>query len=288
MRALYKFAFNPFDDRYISLQELISFSSDHIQRMVSNNPNGTDLSDRISATTTTYNTVYDAFSADLAQLGERKLTKSIKNTYRKDAIKEAEAIIGGMLLEVPNDSPIFNAVVPQGRSVFSQVSDDQLAGHFNTMVTGLTTHQGDLGTLGATLLSRATDLRDNWVAIYDASEQSTAEKVATEKEQRDARSALQWDLYENLREINHLFPRDPDMVRLYMSQGLLGIPESGPPSGGGGGGGGGGTGSSGGPSSSSSSGAPSSSSSSSSSGMPSSSSSSSSGGPSSSSSSSSA
>src|SRR5438093_3732398 len=50
MLDLHRFLTNPFDDPQISLGELLSFSSDHLARMIANNPGGI-LTARITPTT---------------------------------------------------------------------------------------------------------------------------------------------------------------------------------------------------------------------------------------------
>ncbi len=65
-------------------------------------------------------------------------------------------------------------------------------------------------------------------------EASTGEKTATEQEKRDARLALQQELYKNLNEITGIIPRQPDKVERYMRQSLLGFPVDSAPDGDGG------------------------------------------------------
>ena len=50
MIRLNRFLSNPFDDPEISLDELLAFSTDHLQRLIANNPGGIYTA-RITATT---------------------------------------------------------------------------------------------------------------------------------------------------------------------------------------------------------------------------------------------
>ena len=237
MIALYRFALSPIDDPSISYDELAAYASDHNQRMSAQNPDGNALSARIAATATALTAFHDALDSDQSQLGLRKGAKLVKTNFRKDLTGEAEKIVAAVIAEYGSDSPQVLSVVPQGRTVFSEARDDRLQDHLQTLVDGITALEA---TLGAPLTARATDLRDAWDAIYQASEISTGDKIASEQAKQAARANLSWELYRNLMAIADLFPRQPDKMRLYCNQALLGIPEptgSGDGDGGDGGGG---------------------------------------------------
>src|SRR5436309_1280434 len=82
MRDLHRFLENPFDDPGISIAELFAFSTDHLQRMVANNPTG-DFTARITATTSSLGLCEACFSDDLTSGGLRKASKMVKDTFRK-------------------------------------------------------------------------------------------------------------------------------------------------------------------------------------------------------------
>jgi hypothetical protein len=59
----HRFLENAFDDRAISLAELLSFSSDHLARMIANNQSG-DLTPLITATTSALGLVQETATDD--------------------------------------------------------------------------------------------------------------------------------------------------------------------------------------------------------------------------------
>ncbi len=222
MIALFRYSHSPLDDSTISLDGMAAYGSDHNQRMSANNPNGTDLTARIAATAAALDAFHDTLDSDLSRLGIRKGAKLVKNNFRLDLTREAEKVVAAVVAEFGSESPEVLSVIPQGRTVFSRSRDDRLQDHLQTLVSGVEALEA---TLGAALTVKATALRDDWDVIYQASEESTGVKIATVQTKWEARDALSWELYRNIMAIADLFPRDPDKMRLYCNQTLLGIPE---------------------------------------------------------------
>ncbi len=235
MITLTRYADCPFDDPAISVDELAAFATDHLERLSANNP-GSVFTDRITETTTALSAFDDAHTGDLTALGQRKAQKLTKNNFRETLAFEVGKILGAVIAQYGDGTPEVVECVPQGRKVFSTCRDDEVENHLDVLVNGVSAHEADLG---AALTTQAEDLRDDWLAIYAASEAATGAKTATEAEKRAARESLQWILYVNLQAITREYPRQPEMVTLYMQQHLLGMPadDSDPGNGGGGGGG---------------------------------------------------
>ena len=82
MRDLHHYLENPFDDDGISVDELSAFTTDHLQRLVANNP-GALYNTRITATTTAWTVVANCTSGDQTKLGLRKARKMVKDTFRR-------------------------------------------------------------------------------------------------------------------------------------------------------------------------------------------------------------
>lgn len=221
MRRIESFWRNPFDDAEISLAELAAYSTDHLQRMSANNPDG-DLTDRIAATTAAVAALEDAFAADLTKLGLRKARKQAKDDFRGTLATAVGKIVVAVEYEFGEGSTQVTEVIPQGRTAFNRSRDDQVLGHLETLLTGVTAHQAELGV---EIVTDATALRDSWQTIYTASETATGEKVATEEQQRQVRSALQRELYVNLLTLVILYPDQPEMATLMMQQSLLENPQ---------------------------------------------------------------
>ena len=82
------------------------------------------------------------------------------------------------------------------------------------------------------MVGNAGGLLSSWIAVYNASETSTAAKTTTQEGKKVARENLQLELFFNLLEIAKAFPRQPEKLALYMTQSLLedpAAPEPEPP-----------------------------------------------------------
>lgn len=217
MRNLSRFLENPFDDRGISLAELLSFSSDNLQRMIANDPGG-ELTTRITATTSALNLVQELWSDDQTQLGIRMARKMAKEAYLAALPAKVAKVMAGVVAHYGDDAPEVVECCPHGRSIFSKAPDDQMAGHIETLIDGVTAHQTDLG---APLVAQATAILTGWTAVYNASEVATGTKSATMEEKNAARANLQLMLFLNLLKLAEMFPRQPAKLSLYMQQSLL-------------------------------------------------------------------
>ena len=77
-----RFLENPFDDPRISLAELLSFSGDHLARMVANNGSG-ELTARITATTNALGLVQNKATDGQTRKAIRKARKQVKGASRR-------------------------------------------------------------------------------------------------------------------------------------------------------------------------------------------------------------
>ena len=223
MRALASFLQNPFDDKAISMAELGAFTTDHLQRMIANNP-GVELTTRIAATTSALGQVEDCVTDDQGRLGIRMARKQAKDNYRTEVIPlGVERVQAGFVAAFGADSPILLEALPNGRNIFNTCRDDQVEVHLQTLLNAATTHSASLAPATVTL---ATDLKNNWVTIYTASEDSTGSKTVTQEGKKMARENLQLMLFLNLLKIAEMFPRQPEKLSLYMMQHLLENPSS--------------------------------------------------------------
>ena len=167
MRTLASFFGCPFDDDEFSISEINAFTSDHLERMIANNPGGI-LTARIGITTTLYGNLEDTYADDVSQLGERKGTKAAKRLFRKEElIRSVNRIVGVILANYDKGSPEMITCLPHGQSVFSSAPDDDLIAHLTSLKNGVVKYQA---TLGAATVTQATDLLAAWEAIHTASE----------------------------------------------------------------------------------------------------------------------
>ena len=208
---------NPFDDPDISIDELLAFTTDHLQRMIANNGSG-ELTARITPTQSSLDLVIQRFNDDETKLALRKARKMVKDDFRK----ELPGKVGKLAVKVEGQygegSPEFVECFPQGRTVFARATDDALEAHIQTLIDGLTAHQADLG---AQVVTDATALKTGWLAVYAPSETASGAKAATEEEKKYARENLQLMLYLNLIKFCEMHYREPEKLATYMTQSLL-------------------------------------------------------------------
>lgn len=229
MRTLSRFLEVPFDDEGIGLAKLLAFSSDHLARMIANNPGGV-LATRISATTSALTAVQDSATDDQTKKAIRKARKEVKDAFRKALLKEIAKVHGAVVAQYGPDAPEVTECFPQGRSIFNEATDDRLEQHLETLKNGVEAHVTDLG---APLVEEVTELLTSWQAVYAQSESSGGSATTTQAAKNAARENLQLMLFLNLLKLAEMFPRQPEKLALYMQQSLLGdtAPKPNPPEG---------------------------------------------------------
>jgi hypothetical protein len=217
MISLHRFFINPFDDEEISLDELLAFSTDHLQRMIANNP-GAIFAARIVATTASLGVVESCTTDNMIKLSLRKAAKTGKKQFRAALPANMQSVYGMVLAHFAQNSPQMDQIFNEGRSIFTTCADDKLKMHLETTLAGVTAH---VAVLGAPLVADVTGLLTTWNALYAASEASTGAATTTQEGKLAARMGLQLDLYLNLATLMLNFPRQPEKLPLYMRQDLL-------------------------------------------------------------------
>lgn len=217
MRDLHHYLENPFDDDGISVDELSAFTTDHLQRLIANNP-GALYNTRITATTTAWTVVANCTSSDQTKLGLRKARKMVKDTFRKELPEKVARIAASVVAKYGPNGAQVTECFPQGRKVFSDCTDDMVSAHLQTLIAGVAAHQADLG---AAVVADAGGLLSSWLVVYGASELSTGAKTTTQEAMKTARQNLQLELFKNLLTIALNHPRLPDDLNLFMQQHLL-------------------------------------------------------------------
>ncbi len=217
IRLLIYYLINLFNSAQLSLENLVAYTTDHVQRLIARNGTGT-FTEQITATVAALLALEDSSLDDNIQLGIRRGVKLAKDSFRAELSEAIRPIYGAVLAAFNEPSEEMRMVFPKGRSIFSRTRDDRIQTHLNTMVAGVTELAADLDPA---IVTRATELRDQWVSIYTASEEATGVKTLTEEEQRNARSALAKQLYLNLAHIMTVIPDQPELLGRYMQQHLL-------------------------------------------------------------------
>ncbi len=217
MRILAYYFMNPFLLARLGIAVLIAFTTDLIQRMIANNPEG-KLDERIDAVSAALAQLRTEFVDDGIQLGLRKGVKLEKRLFRSELADKVRPVYNAVWESFGEPSPEMEAVFPKGKAVWYYVRDDQVEDYLNIMVSGVAQYEP---TLGADVLAEAESVRDEWVDLYEASETATGDKTATESEKREARENLEVELFKTIATLMLLFPRDPERFALYMQQHLL-------------------------------------------------------------------
>lgn len=217
MRTLSRFFEVPFDDPNVSLAELVAFSTDHVARMIANNANS-ELDARITATQSSLALVMSCAGDHETKLAIRKARKAAKNAFRATLPREIGKVYGMVSGHYGEGAPEVIECFPHGRTIFGDCTDDMLATHLQTMVDGVTAHQADLG---APLVAQATALKAAWMTVYGQSEEASGDVSTPQQGKKLARENLQLMLFLNLAKLMEMFPRQPEMCAVYMTQSLL-------------------------------------------------------------------
>ncbi len=208
---------NPFDSGKTSVAQLLAFSTDHLQRMVTHDTDGA-LTARIAVTSTCLAIVEDGVSDPKAKLGLRKARKKVKDDFHANLAENVARIGAVVVSKFGADTPEITDCLPHGHAVFSECRDDQVAAHLQKLIDGVTALQPSLGPVPVT---DASNLQAAWTTVYKASEISTTRNTSSQESKNAARADLQDVLFVNLLEIAGMFPGQPDKLDRYMRQSLL-------------------------------------------------------------------
>ncbi len=211
---------NPFMRQGISVARIRRFATDHLQRLIAYNPGGI-FNERIAVLTVILDNLSEAFVEDVGHFGIRKSKKIVKAKFRKSLLGDVERVYGSIVAYYGGNAATMKEFFPLGRTVFSATPDDEVIIHLDNLVDRIVDHQADLGL---ELVEEITVLRDAWAEVYEASEESTGQKVATAVDKRQALNALKKELFYNLNLIAQTYPNQSHKLELYMQQHLLGNP----------------------------------------------------------------
>jgi len=217
MMKLHRYFQNPFASPSFGVGKLLAFTSHHLAELAANNPGGI-YDGRIAATTTALNAVNAAAVDNDERLGHRKASKAQKRKFRKALPPAIGKIYVALAAKYGLKAPVLKEFFPAGRSMFVKCRDAILEDELGVLITALTAHQSELGPES---LASAKDLQSGWQALQEASGSSAGAKAHTEKVRRDARAALQHELFLNLLTLAQNFPGQPEKLNQFMQQSLL-------------------------------------------------------------------
>ncbi len=217
MIDLKRYFINPFTDESISLNRLIDFASTHLSRMVANNP-GALLNVRITATTTVLTTLDTSMSDNDIKLALRKAKVQAKDAFRAALGDNITRIHAGVVAAFGPVAPQLTECFPQGRGIFGSCPDDQLDDKLQQLLTCLTPMAAQVGQIH---VDNVGGLLSTWIALLAAVDTASANKTTVESARRNARGALQLELFKNLLTLAVSFPNDLEKAGLYCPQHLL-------------------------------------------------------------------
>ena len=209
--------FNPFDDPDISLNRLLTFTTDNLRRMQGGNTGGF-LTARIAATTAALAGLNTAIQLDKGALGDRKSAKQFKTAFRRKLTAGLAEIQVALKNIYGRKSSALATFFPIGLTATGRARDEQLGNLLTVLVTALTEHQAETG---AELVATATAWQTGWLAVHAPSKTASGAKDVAMNAKNAARKALQLELWLNWLTIARQFPRQPEKLDVYMRQYLI-------------------------------------------------------------------
>jgi hypothetical protein len=208
---------NPFASRHIGIGKLLAFTTDHLPRLEMAGPGGVWPA-RMAATRAALAAVNDGDVSNSVHLGERKAQVMTKRAFRRALPKRVAAINVAVKARFGERSAEIWECFPFGRTVFRRCRDDMLAEMLDALSAAVSARATELGP---DVVAQAAALVTEWQPVHDASGAAAANKSATEDARRQARSALERELYLNLLALAQQFPGQPEQVGRFMERSLL-------------------------------------------------------------------
>ena len=228
MFDLYKYFFNAYDERGISLNRLIKFALDQLEGMVLTNP-GALLNDRITRTTTALVALDNTMAENETKLALRKGRVKAKDTFRATLPGQLQRIHAAVVAAFGPNSVQEGECFPNGRTPFTDCTDDELNDKLTQLQNCLTPL---VAQVGQQHLNNLGGLLSTWISLKASAKTAVKSKGTSESTRRAARAALQLELFKNTLTLAMAFPNDMEKAKYYCPQHLLERPASEPEEGG--------------------------------------------------------
>ena len=219
-----KYFINPFLDPQISFNELVSYTSRHLARLVANNP-GALLNGRITATTVAFTALDTCMLDNEVKLALRMARVQAKEAFRAVLPGHLGKVHGALVAAFGEPSPALTECFPQGRSPFASCPDDQLDDKLEQLLQCLTPLAPPVAAIH---VANVGGLLSTWIALAAAVDTAESAKNTVENTRRNCRAALQLELFKNVLTLALAFPNDLAKAEMYCPQHLLEEPASGP------------------------------------------------------------
>lgn len=217
MIDLARFFKNPFLSIAIAINELVAYATEHLQRMVANNP-GALLNTRINATTVALTALDGTITNEHTKLALQKARTLAKEAFRSALGENIARIHGAVVAAFGLDSPVLMECFPGGRERFGDCADSALENHLQQLIACLTPHAASVGQIH---LDNASGLLSTWTALYAAAASARGVRNNSAAARRAASDNLRKELFLNLLALSAAFPNQLDKAALYCPQHLL-------------------------------------------------------------------
>ncbi len=208
---------NPFANRHVGLGKLLSFTRDHLGRLTAAEP-GDVWPARIAATQAALAAVNSGDVSNDTHLGERKAQAMTKRAFRRALPKRVAAIHVAFMARYGEHAAEISEGFPHGRTGFRRCRDVMLEDYLAVLSAAVSARAAELGP---EVVAQAAALVTEWQPVHDASASAAANKSATEDARRQARSALERELFLNLLALAQQFPGQPEALGRFMECSLL-------------------------------------------------------------------
>jgi len=206
---------NPFDNEAITLEQLVHFTTEHLARMVANNPGGA-LNERIGATTIALSTLEHGAAPDETKAIVQKARARAKEGFRKTLPASIELIQAAVVATYGATAPELLECFPDGRHIYATCDDMEVCAHLDQLITALKPHADDVGQAN---LIAASGLLTTWRALCGVAGKPRG-KAPTDAQKR-ATHALRLELFRNVLTLALLFPGDEDKAAFYCPEKFL-------------------------------------------------------------------
>jgi len=217
MIDLFRFFKNPFLAIMISIDELVAYANEHLQRMVANNP-GALLNTRINATTVSLTALDGTLTNEHTKLAIQKGATLAKNAFREVLPANIARIHGAAVAAFGTNSPQLMECFPHGREIFGDCTDGALENHIQQWKNCLTPLAA---AVGQAHIDNLGGLLSTWTALYAAASTARGVRNGSAEARRDAGATLRNELFLNLLALAAAFPNQEDKAALYCPQHLL-------------------------------------------------------------------
>lgn len=217
MMDLHRFFLNPFEDKVISIDELVAFTADHLARLSARN-DGEAYNSMIAATAPAFEALSGHITDTATESALRKARTAATQATRAElhgALSALEALAHARL---SRGSPAYLELFPGGLQAFREAPVDGLGTLLDALLANLENHKD---TLGAADVEALSALAARWKTIRGEQLTTKAGAASAADQRRAASAALRRQLYQNLLTLALQANAGEETAREFFTQALL-------------------------------------------------------------------